>query len=72
MLRDMTLPHIKMFVAVAWVAMTLGAAIALRVTGPLQLVIAALGVLPPLAMLLWWNDPAQTMTEAIDEARRQR
>jgi hypothetical protein len=32
----------------------------------------ALGVLPPLALLLLWNEPAQTMAEAIDEARRRR
>lgn len=72
MLPRMTLPHIKMLVAVSWVAITLVGAIAARVTGPLVLMIAAVGLLPPLAMLLWWNDPAQTMTEAIDEIRRQR
>jgi len=72
MLPRMTLPHIKMFVAVGWVAITLVGTIAARVTGPLLLMIAAVGLLPPLAMLLWWNDPAQTMTESIDEIRRQR
>lgn len=72
MLPCMTLHNIKTLVAVSWVAMTLVAAIAARVTGPLLLVIAALGVFPPLALLLWWNDPAQTTTEAIDEVRRQR
>jgi hypothetical protein len=29
----------------------------------------ALAVLPPLALLLWWTDPAQTMSETISEAR---
>jgi hypothetical protein len=29
-----------------------------------------LGLLPPLVMLMVWNDPAQTMSESIDEARR--
>ena len=72
MLPCMTLPNIKMFVAVAWVAITLVVTIAAGVTGPLLLMIAAVAVLPPLALLLWWNDPAQTMTEAIDEVRRQR
>jgi hypothetical protein len=68
----MGLQRIKMLVCVAWVAATLAVAIAVRVTWPLQLAIAALGLLPPLALLLWWNEPGQTMTEAIDEARRGR
>jgi Na+-translocating ferredoxin:NAD+ oxidoreductase RnfD subunit len=29
----------------------------------------ALAVLPPLALLFWWTDPAQTMSETISEAR---
>ena len=29
-------------------------------------------LLPPLALLLWWNEPGQTMTETIDEVRRGR
>jgi len=41
-------------------------------TWQLQLAITALGLLPPLALLLWWNEPAQTMTQAIDEVRRGR
>ena len=72
MLPGMTLPNIKMLLAVSWVAVTLVVTIAAQVTGPLLLMIAAVAVLPPLALLLWWNDPAQTMTEAINEIRRQR
>ena len=68
----MELQRIKMIVAASWVLVTLAIAIAAQVTWPLQIAIAALGVLPPLALLLWWNDPAQTMTEAIDEVRRGR
>ena len=30
----------------------------------------ALASLPPLALVLWWTDPAQTMSETIHEARR--
>jgi hypothetical protein len=30
----------------------------------------ALAVLPPLALLYWWHDPSQTMSESISEARR--
>ena len=61
-----------MIVAVSWMLVTLAVAIAARVTWPLHLAIAALGLLPPLALLLWWNEPNQTMTEAIDEVRRGR
>jgi hypothetical protein len=33
-------------------------------------VLAAFGLLPPLAILLLWNEPAQTMSERIREAKR--
>ena len=68
----MQLQRLKMIVAVSWMLVTLAVAIAARVTWPLHLAIAALGLLPPLALLLWWNEPNQTMTEAIDEVRRGR
>ena len=68
----MELQRIKMIVCASWVTVTLAITIALPLTWPLQLGFAALGLLPPLALLLWWNDPGQTMTEAIDEVRRGR
>jgi hypothetical protein len=68
----MQLQKIKMILAASWVLVTLATAITARVTWPLHLVVAALGLLPPLALLLWWNEPRQTMTEAIDEVRRGR
>jgi hypothetical protein len=68
----MQLQRIKMVVAASWMLVTLAVAIAARVTWPLHLAIAALGLLPPLALLLWWNEPGQTTTEAIDEVRRGR
>ena len=34
------------------------------------ILLGSLGLLPPLAMLLLWNHPRQTMSESIDEARR--
>ena len=72
MLRSMQLQRIKMLVAASWMLVTLMVAIAARVSWPLHLAIAAVGLLPPLALLLWWNEPDQTMTEAIDEVRRGR
>lgn len=68
----MELQRIKMIVCASWVTVTLAIAIASPLTWPFQLLFAALGLLPPLALLLWWNDPGQTMTEAIDEVRRGR
>jgi hypothetical protein len=72
MLRSMPLQRIKMVVAASWMVITLAIAIAARVSWPLHLAIAAVCLLPPLALLLWWNEPDQTMTEAIDEVRRDR
>ena len=72
MLQGMQLQRIKMIVSTVWVGTTVAAAIAAQVAWPFQLAIAAVGLLPPLALLLWWNEPAQTMTEAIDEVRRGR
>ena len=68
----MQLQRIKMIVAASWVLVTLAVAIAARVTWPLNLAFAAIAFLPPLALLVWWNEPSQTTTEAIDEVRRGR
>jgi len=68
----MQLQRLKMVLAASWMLATLAVAISARVTWPLHLAVAALGLLPPLALLLWWNEPGQTTTEAIDEVRRGR
>lgn len=69
-LIDMALQKIKMIVSAAWVLTILAVAIPADVTWQFQLALAAIGLLPPLALLLWWNDPPQTMSQAIDKARR--
>ena len=61
-----------MIVTASWMLVALAIAVTSPVTWPRHLAIAALGILPPLALLLWWNEPGQTMTEAIDEVRRGR
>jgi len=66
----MDLQKIKMTVAASWVALTLMVALQAQATWPFPLAIATVGLLPPLALLLWWNEPTPTMTEAIDEIRR--
>ena len=56
----MTLQNIKMIVSGVWMLTALVIAIVADVSWLAGIAIAALGVLPPLALLLWWNEPAQT------------
>ena len=67
----MQLERIKWVVTGAWVtaAAILGLFVG-DVTWQMWAAFIALAVLPPLALLLWWTDPAQTMSETISEARR--
>jgi hypothetical protein len=30
---------------------------------------ALIGIVPPIVLWLWWNDPSPTMSESIQEAR---
>lgn len=67
----MQLRSIKAIVAMLWVAAVCAAAIA----GSVQSVsgwtlLAGVAVVPPLVMMWLWNDPAQTMSESIQQARR--
>lgn len=66
----MQLEHIKMTIAGTWVLAALIVTIALHPSTMGTIVLGSLGLLPPLVMLLLWNDPAQTMSESIREARR--
>ena len=66
----MSLQRIKLTMSAVWV---LAALVALLIAGASltgNLVIAALAVLPPVALLLLWQDPVPTMSERINEARR--
>ena len=67
----MRLQTIKMTIGAAWVviAIIVGIVAGVSSSGGL-LALVALGLLPPLAMLLLWNDPGQTMSESISKARR--
>jgi hypothetical protein len=63
----MPLQRIKTIAALLWI----GAAAAIGVTFDLSwIALAAFGVLPPLALLMLWNEPPQTLTESIRNARR--
>ena len=67
----MQLERLKMVVSGVWVlgAVILGVFVR-DVTWQMWTVVIALAVLPPLALLLWWTEPAPTMSEVIQEARR--
>jgi hypothetical protein len=66
----MTLQNIKMIVSGVWMLTALVIAMVADVSWLAGIAIAALGVLPPLALLLWWNEPAQTMSESIRQAQQ--
>lgn len=66
----MELQRIKMIVSAGWVVAVLGVAMAVGVSGVGMAAAAAFGLLPPLALLLFWNDPSQTLSEIINKARR--
>lgn len=66
----MELQRIKMTVSAAWVVAVLAVAMVVGVSGVVMAAAAAFALLPPLALLLFWNDPAQTMSESINKARR--
>ena len=67
----MELRQIKSTVAAVWVlaAIVIGLVAGVRSPGGLVL-LAALGLLPPLALMLLWKDPSQSMSESIQQGRR--
>lgn len=64
----MQLQQIKMIVSGLWVLTVLLIAIAVDPAWPGRITLAALGLLPPLALLVLWNDPAETTSERIRNA----
>jgi hypothetical protein len=66
----MQLQNIKMVIAGLWILTALVIAVAIGPSLVSGLAFAAFGLLPPLAILLRWNEPAQTMSERIREAQR--
>jgi len=65
----MTLQRIKMTVSAVWVLIATMIALAVDLSWSRGILIASLGLLPPLALLLLWNEPSRTMSESIDDAR---
>ena len=68
----MNLQLIKMSMSAGWVLIATVIAIALAgdMSWAKGLMLVGFGLLPPLAILLLWNEPAQTMSESINDARR--
>ena len=66
----MELQYIKTTVSALW-ALT---AVVIATVGDLSwsegIALASFGLVPPLAILLLWNAPAQTLSQSIQEARR--
>ena len=66
----MQLQYIKMTVAALWVLSAVVTGIAIDPSWNVGVALAAFGLLPPLAILFFWTDPAQTLSESIREGRR--
>lgn len=65
------LGSIKTMLAAGWI---LAIGVAAMVGNPHAtsswVVLVAVALAPPIAMLWWWNDPPETMSESINQARR--
>ena len=67
----MSLEYTKVVLAAAWIVVFGTVALLTDMTSPgLRLVLAACAVVPPLAILLFWHGPAQTMSEIIQRGRQ--
>ncbi len=70
MLTGMELPYSKVTVSTLWLMTAVVIAIVADLSWTGVIALATFGLLPPLAMLLLWTDPAQTISQSIHEARR--
>jgi hypothetical protein len=67
----MRLENIKAVICVGWVVVTCAGGSMVGIdTASGWALFAAVVCLPPLALWLLWNDPRQTLSESIDQARR--
>jgi hypothetical protein len=67
----MGLKQMKRVFAVVWVLLAAVVGIVAGVTSTGGLVaLAALGLLPPLALMLLWNEPPESMSESIRGGRQ--
>ena len=67
----MQLVSIKAIIAMLWVSTVSVVGIAGSLNSAASwTILAGVAVVPPLIMMWRWNDPRQTMSETIQEARR--
>ena len=67
----MTLQNVRIFVAVTWFLVAAATGVVTGVSSPGSLLtLVVFGVIPPLAILVLWNVPPQSLTERIREGRR--
>ena len=70
-LVNMTLTAVKFTVTACWLLAIGAAGVLAHVTSPAGWILVALGaVAPPVAMMRYWRDPDQTMSESIQRAIR--
>ena len=67
----MQLHSIKTTISSAWVLLVIVIGLAMGVESTVGLTtLATLSLLPPLGLLLLWNDPTPTLSESITKALR--
>lgn len=66
----MQLNHLKVMVSTVWILLAVVVAVAVDLPTLSRIALTTVGLLPPIAILLLWNDPEPTMSESIQLARR--
>lgn len=67
----MQLERIKWVLSAAWMMAAVILGLFVRdLKWHIWAIFVAVAVLPPVALLLWWTDPAPTLSETINDARR--
>jgi hypothetical protein len=67
----MQLKHTKVTLTGAWISAVSAAGLVANVSSLSSwIVLVGFAILPPLVIMQWLNDPAQSMSESIQEALR--
>jgi cation transporter-like permease len=68
---NMQLKYTRVTLAGAWISAVCAAGLVANVSSLSSwIVLVGFAILPPLVMMQWWNDPAQSMSESIQEVLR--
>lgn len=68
--EGMNLQRIKLTISALWILAALSVILVAGASIAATVFIAALGTLPPIALLLLWREPLPTMSERIRNAQR--